>query len=151
MDKNAFLIALSESKRTQLGRVDFAEQAEQQKVFSAIWGLEGQVNNGGFSQYFSSSDGEAAEFAPSALRTIGARACADLVERALRTVSASPLPTPQSARERVVDSATRTVRDRLEELTQEFFSYPDDLTGLLFAYVARHPDVFGPVPVERDA
>jgi hypothetical protein len=151
MDKNEFLIALSEGEHTQFGRVAFVDQPEQQKVFSAIWGLESQVNNGGFTQYFVSHDGEAAEFAPRALRTIGAKACADLVERALRTVSASPLPTSQSARESVVDSVSTDVRDRLEELDQEFFAYPDDLTDLLFTYVADHPEVFGPVPVDGDA
>lgn len=39
MDKNHFLINLSESKRTDFGRVDFAAQSEAQKVFSAIWSL----------------------------------------------------------------------------------------------------------------
>jgi len=146
MDKNEFLIALSESERTQLGRVAFADQDEHQKVFSAIWALESQVNNGGFSQYFVSSDGDTAEFAPRALRAIGARACADIVERALRTMSASPLPASQSAREELVDSAPEDVQDRLEELDEAFLAYPDDLTALLFAYVANHPDVFGPVP-----
>ena len=43
MDKNAFLIELSESDRTDLGRVDFGEQSEEQQVFSAIWELESQV------------------------------------------------------------------------------------------------------------
>ena len=39
MDKNKILIDLSESKRTDFGKVDFAEQSEEQKVFSAIWKL----------------------------------------------------------------------------------------------------------------
>jgi hypothetical protein len=39
LDKNAFLISLSESDRTDFGRVDFAIQSQRQKVFSAVWGL----------------------------------------------------------------------------------------------------------------
>jgi len=54
MNKNSFLIQLSESPRTDFGRVAFAEQSEPQKVFSSIWALESQVNNGGFLQYFGS-------------------------------------------------------------------------------------------------
>ena len=151
MDKNEFLIALSESERSQFGRVPFAEQVEQQQVFSAIWALESQVNNGGFFQYFVSSDGDSANFAPRALQVIGARRCADVVERAIRTVSASPLPAAQSAREDLLDSTPQDVRDRLEALDQEFFAYPDDLTALLFAYVASQPGVFGPVLASGDA
>jgi hypothetical protein len=40
MDKNAFLIGLSESDRTDFGRTDFGEHSEEQRVFSAIWELE---------------------------------------------------------------------------------------------------------------
>lgn len=47
MDKNALLIELSESDRTMFGRVDFDQQPPDQQVFSAIWELENQVNNGG--------------------------------------------------------------------------------------------------------
>src|SRR5436189_1378367 len=120
MNQNNFLIDLSESDRTEFGRVAFADQVEQQKVFSAVWALESQVNNGGFLQYFSSADGDTAKFAPQALRTIGAQACAALVERALRVVSRSPLPASQSLREELVDSVPAGLRDQLEELNQAF-------------------------------
>jgi hypothetical protein len=33
----------------------------------------------------------------------------------------------------------------LEPLDQEFFSYPHNLTDLLFAYVSEHPEEFGTV------
>lgn len=52
MDRNRYLIDLSESKRTDFGRVDFAKQTEVQKVFSAVLEIESQVTIGGFDQYF---------------------------------------------------------------------------------------------------
>jgi len=145
MDKNSFLIGLSESERTDFGRVDFSDQSAPQRVFSAIWALESQVNNGGFVQYFGSWDGETANFAPTALRTIGADCCAGIVERALRAVSPGPLPESKDDRERLLESVGGAARARLEELDSEFFSYPDDLTELLFAYVAARPEVFGKI------
>ena len=45
MDKNLYLIGLSESPETEYGKRDFAEQRHEQKVFSAIWELESLVNN----------------------------------------------------------------------------------------------------------
>lgn len=146
MNKNTYLIELSESERTDFGRVDFAQQSEPQKVFSAIWALESQVNNGGFLQYFVSSDFDTANFAPTALRSIGAQACASVVERALRALSASPLPDSQQACEQLVDSLSDDAREKFESFDSDFMAYPDNLTELLFAYVTAHPEAFGPIP-----
>lgn len=143
MDKNAYLIGLSESDHVDFGKVDFRDQSEQQKVFSAIWALEGQVNNGGFAQYFSSWDGDTANFAPSALRRIGANSCAEIVERALKIVSKQPLPEAYEERSALLDSLSQDTLDKLEEFDSDFFSYPDNLTDLLFDYVQSNPGVFG--------
>jgi hypothetical protein len=146
MDKNSYLIQLSESDIVAFGKVEFPEQADEQKIFSAIWSLESQVNNGGFSQYFSSWDGETANFTPTALRRIGAKACASIVERALATVSSEPLPQSFEERSALVGSLNPEVIERLEDLDSEFFAYPDNLTNLLFEFVRSNPNAFGPVP-----
>jgi hypothetical protein len=143
VDKNKFLIDLSDSEHTQLDKVDFADQHEDQKVFSAIWKLESYVNNDGFDGYVRYVEGPTIRFAPMALRRIGARRCADVVERALRVVSVDPLPDERDAREELLDELPE---DALEDLDREFFAYPDDLTELLFEFVAARPAVFGPVP-----
>jgi hypothetical protein len=104
MNKNEFLIALSESDRTNLGRSEFSQQPEEQKVFSAVWELEGQVNNGGFEHYFCNDSGGTANFAPTALARIGADKCAVIVLKALRTVSSDPLPIDQATRSNLASS-----------------------------------------------
>ena len=71
MDKNPYLINLSESPKTDYGKRDFAEQRHEQKVFSAIWELESLVNNGGFKGYFGNG-AETASFATTALLDVGA-------------------------------------------------------------------------------
>jgi Domain of unknown function (DUF4375) len=62
VNKNSILIKLSESKRTKFGKEDFGTQSVPQKVFSSIWAVESEVNNGGFSQYFRNSSSETAPF-----------------------------------------------------------------------------------------
>jgi hypothetical protein len=42
-----------------------------------------------------------------------------------------------------------SVAAQFKSLDDRFFAYPDDLTELLFAFVAAHPDVFGPTPAEE--
>ena len=144
--KNTFLIALSESERTQFGGLAFSEQTGPQQVFSAIWEMEADVNNGGFHQYFSNSGGDTAAFAPVALRTIGAAACADIVERAMRLVSNAPISSAREERQRLLDGLPAQKLRALSELDEQFYSYPDNLTVLLFEFVQSHPEEFGQTP-----
>jgi Domain of unknown function (DUF4375) len=72
MNKNEILIDLSESEMTKIGKEEFAQQSLPQKVFSAIWEVESEVNNGGFAQYFSNDSAESASFVVEALEKIGA-------------------------------------------------------------------------------
>jgi len=39
------------------------------------------------------------------------------------------------------------IEDELDELDQEFFRYPHNLTELLFAYVAARSEEFGRLPM----
>jgi hypothetical protein len=70
MDK--ILIALASSPVTKVGKEPFTRQSLPQKVFTAIWKVEAEVNNGGFSQYFWNSSNESAHFVVQALEMIGA-------------------------------------------------------------------------------
>jgi hypothetical protein len=146
MDKNTYLIELSESDRTDFGRVEFASQSSDQQVFSAIWALESEVNSGGFAHYFSSTEGDTANFAPAALERIGAHRAAAIVREALHVLSPGPLPAGQAARESLIEDLNEAQQDRVSELDSKFYSYPDNLTELLFAFVSERPDLFGPVP-----
>lgn len=148
MDKNSFLIDLSESDRTDFGRVVFNSQSEEQKVFSAIWKLEAEVNNGGFLQYFDNDRGETFGFAVTALQRIGAINCAGIVERAIRAVCGNAIPADADAWEPLVEGITDETCENLDSMDQEFFGYPDNLTDLLFDFVRTHPETFGPVETE---
>src|SRR5215469_18466024 len=93
-EKNEILIMLSVSESTAFGKQDFAEQSIPQKVFSSIWALESEVNNGGFSQYFQNCSNETAGFVVDALHLIDAPQTAEICKRAL--MIAFPLGLPSS-------------------------------------------------------
>lgn len=148
MDKNKFLVDLSESKRTDFGKVDFAKQSEEQRVFSAVWTLESEVNNGGLIQYFENDGGETVNFAGAALKRIGANQCAGIVERAIRAVCADAVPSDAHGWEVLIAGMSEETGEILDGLDSEFYKYPDNLTELLFEFVREHPKVFGPVGAE---
>jgi hypothetical protein len=92
VNKNSILIDLSESDKTKFGKQAFATQSTPQQVFSSIWAVESEVNNGGFSQYFLNSSCETAAFVAVALDTIGAPRTADICRRAIATAFPMGLP-----------------------------------------------------------
>lgn len=143
MDKNAVLIALSESPRTKFGKEDFAKQSHPQKVFSAIWAVESEVNNGGFSQYFANYSCETAGFVAEALDTIGAPSTADICRRAIIAAFPGGLPVDPEEISLAAGEFSEETEGELDTLDREFYQYPHNLTDLLFAYVSRHPEEFG--------
>lgn len=151
MDKNGILIVLSESDKTEFGKHNFSSQSIPQKVFSSIWAVESEVNNGGFSQYFFNSSCETSGFVAEALETIGAPRTADICRRAIAAAFPDGLPSdPEAIRSAASDFSDET-EDSLDALDKEFYQYPHDLTQLLFAYVSKHPEEFGELPKPDDA
>ncbi len=151
MTKNHILIHLSESDKTSFGKQEFASQSVPQKVFSAIWAVESEVNNGGFSQYFLNSSAESASFVAEALESIGAPETADICRRAIAVAFPHGLPPSHVAIRSTAADFSDEVVATLVPLDQEFFSYPHDLTDLLFSYVSDHPEEFGRLPKPDDA
>jgi hypothetical protein len=150
VDKNLLLIALSESGQTSFGKEDFAAQTFPQRVFSAIWALESEVNNGGFSQYFLNFSCETAGFAAEALETIGASRTADICRRAVAAAFPEGLPEDSEAISSAASDFPEETEEELGKLDSEFFQYPHDLTELLFAFVSKHPEEFGELPQRED-
>ncbi len=142
-DKRDILISLSEL--IYMTDIPFLEQTQPHKVFNAIWALEGEVNNGGFAQYFANSSSQTATFVITALEIIGAYKTADICKRAFKYAFPDGLPnTPYEIRKSAV-SHFDALSLELDPFDREFFNYPDNLTELLFAFVEKHPEEFGDI------
>jgi len=148
--KNNILIGLSESDKTQFSKQDFATQSTPQQVFSSVWAVEAEVNNGGFSQYFLNDSCETAAFVPQALDTIAAPRTADICRRAIATAFPAGLPPTPKAISTAAADFPDEVLEQLAALDNEFFAYPHNLTDLLFSYVSKHPEEFGELPKADD-
>ncbi len=151
MNKNEILIELSESDKTKFGKEDFDAQSTPQKVFTAIWAPESEVNNGGFSQYFLNSSCETAGFVTEALETIGAPQTAEICRRAIGIAFPEGLPSDSEAISLAASDFSDEIGEKLDALDQEFYQYPHNLTELLFAYVTKYPGEFGYLPEPNDA
>jgi hypothetical protein len=97
------------------------------------------------------SSNESAHFVVKALEIIDAPKTADICGRAIAAAFPDGLPQSEDEINSTAEDFSDEVLARLEPLDQEFFSYPHDLTALLFAYVSKHPDEFGQLPKPDDA
>jgi hypothetical protein len=139
---NQRLIQLAERADAPFWRLEFDALSEPQKVFRAVWELEAEVNNGGFLQYLENSSGQLAAHAANALRAIGANVMADVVAGALHVAGAGASSPDEGVRAAAVAALPPDRRETLDELDRAFLGYPENLTVLLYAYVALHPGDF---------
>jgi len=88
---------------------------------------------------------------PRPLKTIGAPRTAEICRRAIDCAFPEGLPANPEAISLAASDFSDEIREKLDALDQEFFQYPHDLSGLLFAYVSKHPEDFGELPEPDDA
>jgi hypothetical protein len=107
-----------------------------QEVTDLIEALEGEVNNGGFDQFFYNNAGDNTRETIQALEAIGAFKMADILKRAAAAFPAGMPPKDRFARQDVLLQQFPDAKG-FEALNNEFYAYPDDLAGLLANYKPR--------------
>lgn len=121
------------------GDVQLEALAHSDRVFVAIWTLEAELNNGGFSQWLFNSDGDHAEFSVAALREVGATQAAEVCARFFCLLPGGrPLPN-RDARQAQLDAAIAALgEDAFEDacvvLEKQFHALEDDLRDRLLAF-----------------
>ena len=96
--------------------------------------LEGDVNNGGFSQYFWNTEGQHAATTVEVLKRIGAKETASLLRRAMKLYGAPPSDDLDEWYDRLerVDSEHE---EALAELDEHFYEGVDDLPVLVMKHL----------------
>ena len=141
--KNNMLIALNGwlCRKSNYGE-NIEKLSDVEKAFYFVFQLEGEVNNGGYSQFFFNSSGDFANETPAALREIGAGKMAEICERAL-AVFGGAVPKNRDEREAMLDNAiTEKIDEILSQCDTEFYAYPDDLLELNYQYVMSNRTQF---------
>jgi len=104
-----------------------------QRVVELIGALEGEVNNGGFHQFFYNNAGDDTAETIKALEAIGAAKMADIVKRAASMFPGGMPPKDRFPRQDILlEKFPHAVA--FQELDEEFYGYPDDLRALLTRY-----------------
>ena len=119
----------------------FESLAGPERVLFSVWSATGQIENGGFDQFFFNSSGDYALEAVSAFRAIGATAKADVIEHAVNLFPDSAPPRDRDERQRALDAIQNEVGDDVfERLDNAYYAVREDVDAMLAAYVDAHAD-----------
>ncbi|HSS63530.1 MAG TPA: DUF4375 domain-containing protein [Gammaproteobacteria bacterium] len=117
----------------------FAELEPGARDIYVVGLLEGEVNNGGFSQYFWNTEGQHAAVTVDVLKRVGAKETASLLRRAMKLYGAPPSDDLDEWYDRLerVDSEHE---DALAELDEHFYEGVDDLPVLVMKHLNSQHD-----------
>lgn len=110
---------------------NFEHLSKVDQVLVAIWGIEAEVNNGGFDQFYFNGAGDQAYFAPHALTAIGAHRMAEIASQANAVFGAGGPPRSRDERQAELERLTEDGAEPWDELDRAFQAYPDDVRRLL--------------------
>lgn len=102
----------------------------------AVEGLEREVNNGGYSQFFFNSSNEYAGSIVAALRAIGCPKTADITQQAIAALGIKG-ELSREAMEGVILSENESIKNRLAECDQRYFSNDEPIADRLFDWIKR--------------
>jgi len=111
-----------------------------ERILYITQGLEMEVNNGGFSQYFFNSSGDLANELVDAYLEIGATKTADICKRAV-AIFGQAVPADRDERDDFI-SDNEEFDEILGQCDDAFLAYEEDLNALTYAYVMQHRDSF---------
>ena len=113
-----------------------------QQVIYITWTLEGEVNNGGFNQFYYNSSGQFAELAPEALKLVGATQYAALTDAANEVY--------EKNKERITKYQDGTSEgfsksyenNPLDKFDDQFYVMKEPLMDLQVAYIRKNKKDF---------
>lgn len=142
-DVNHFIISMDDyiSGKCEYGN-NMDELTDAERIFYITQSLELEVNNGGFSQYFHSSNGDFAGESIQAFKEIGAEKTAEICRRALGAFG-QEMPSDRDEREKMLDTFSDHKTDViLEQCDDAFYNYEDNLNELNYAFILKNKEAF---------
>jgi len=137
---DSLVLALEEALGQKASRVGTALLTTEERIVLAVEGLEREVNNGGYEQFFLNESAEFAGEIATALETIGCPSYAATAQRALAALGISGQPSP-AAIEAAMEAGGASLEERLRECDDAFFAVDgEDIAESLLEFVRTHAE-----------
>lgn len=109
--------------------------SEAERNFIYVDTLEGQVNNGGFEQFFFNSSGEYTYQVVAAYNAIGAIKTVKIIEEAIMLFPVQPVPKDTDERRDMMEDLDESIADKWDKLDNEFYKYEESIDELIIKYM----------------
>ena len=119
---------------------DIDKLSAPERVIFVVFLLEGEVNNGGFSQFFFNSSGDYSNELVNAFTEICAVKTAEICKRAV-SIYGESVPIDRAERDQFLLDHEE-VSEILDECDTAFYQYEDDLDALIYDYALRNKESF---------
>ena len=114
-----------------------------QQTFLLVWCFGGEVDNGGFEQFFCNSMGDESLPTVQALHDVGAHDSARLLQRANDVFGPTGPPIDFDERNEALSNLDEESQLSLDVINQEYFLMREDHLLLLEQFVVKHQNAFG--------
>jgi hypothetical protein len=111
-----------------------SRRMSRERIMRLVEKFGGEVNNGGFDQFFRNSAGNETTEMIAALEIIEAPAVLSILKRAAQRFPGGVAPKERTAREDLLETISPHA-EGFNDLDQEFYSCKEDLTALLEKYM----------------
>ena len=128
-------------KKTELSDDNYSNLSEAERVFVFVDILEGQVNNGGFDQFFFNSSGEYTYEIVSAYEAINAYKTAELVKSAIKLFPVSPVPKDTVTRREAMQNLEERISEEWDKLDTIFYGNNENVADLLLEYIKTNAEM----------
>ncbi|MGE0087158.1 MAG: DMP19 family protein [Desulfococcaceae bacterium] len=123
---------------------DMSKLNDYQKNFYYNQCIEREINNGGFSQFYSNSSGDFAHEVIVSLKAVGADKTAETVLKANGLFPDGKVPKDREKRQEILEKIEENASDKWGELEEKFMAYEEDLNSLNMAYIKNNKEKFNP-------
>lgn len=120
----------------------FKGLSKPQKLYWAAIGYDGEVNNGGHSQYFFNSSGDGWKAAIAGLKAIGAKERASILQEALDLFGPTGPPEDRESRHIQLADFTTEQDKVLDKLDTQYYECKENMDALLALYAIKHKEHF---------
>ena len=138
-EKLVFALGLYVAEKCRYGD-EMSVLSKPERVLYVVQGLEMEVNNGGFAQFFFNSSGDFANEVVSACLKIGATQTAEICRKAV-SVFGRRVPADRDKRDDMI-SDNEEIEEILDECDDAFFACEENLLALSYPYILKNKEAF---------
>ena len=135
---DSLVVALEQALGQKVERVSEQDLSDVERIVLAVEALEREVNNGGYSQFFTNSSGEYISIIVESLLRIGCPETAKTTQRAIEALGIQDM-TPEAI-ETACESENDARDEEFDECDGLYYGAGENIADQLFEYVRSNKD-----------